>query len=166
VLIIRRSKLYYIASGIITPIGGLLVHRLTEATYRCDDTRGSVMQFWPPDDEHMCSKHVDAGNKLIVKQKICALSWLITEINILKCAVSKTSKNSPNLFSANNYHTCAHFRQTMCNYWDILICSRSPYVIVEYSIIMNWILSSGFPTEVPRVSHLTFFDVAILLLLW
>ena len=32
-------------------------------TSRCDDTRGSVMQFWPPDDEHMCSKHVEAWNK-------------------------------------------------------------------------------------------------------
>jgi len=32
-------------------------------TYRCDDTRGCVMQFWPPDDEHMCSKHVAAWNK-------------------------------------------------------------------------------------------------------
>jgi len=31
-------------------------------------------------------------NKLIVKQKFCASSWLITEINILKCTVSKTSK--------------------------------------------------------------------------
>jgi len=30
-------------------------------TYRCDDTR--VMQFWPPDDEHMCLKHVEAWNK-------------------------------------------------------------------------------------------------------
>ena len=39
------------------------------------------MQFWPPDDEHMCSKHVEAWNKLIVKQKYCASSWLITEIN-------------------------------------------------------------------------------------
>jgi len=38
-------------------------------TYRCDDTRGCVMQFWPPDDKHMCSKHVEAWNKLIVKQK-------------------------------------------------------------------------------------------------
>ena len=27
-LIVRRSKLYYIASGIITPIGGRPVHRL------------------------------------------------------------------------------------------------------------------------------------------
>ena len=28
VLIIRRSKLYYTASGIITPVGGRPVHRL------------------------------------------------------------------------------------------------------------------------------------------
>ena len=52
------------------------------ATYKCDDTRGCVMQFWPPDDEHMCSKHVEAWNKLIVKQKFCASSWLIVEIKI------------------------------------------------------------------------------------
>ena len=76
VLIIRRSKLHYTASGIITPI--------------CDDTRGYVMQFWPLDDEHMCSKHVEAWNKLIVKQKFCASIWLITEINILRCMISKT----------------------------------------------------------------------------
>ena len=62
------------------------------ATYRCDDTRGCVMQFWPPDDEHMCSKHVETWNKLTVKQKFCASSWLITEINILRCTVSKTIK--------------------------------------------------------------------------
>ena len=40
VLIIRRSKLYYTASGIITPVGGRPVHRYTcapihrTATYR------------------------------------------------------------------------------------------------------------------------------------
>jgi len=54
VLIIKRSKLYYTASGIIKPIGGRLVHGLREdfsqpvhqtATYRCDDTTGCVMQF-------------------------------------------------------------------------------------------------------------------------
>ena len=48
---------------------GRLAHRMREvfsqpvretATYRCDDTRGCVMQFWPPDDERMCSKHVEA----------------------------------------------------------------------------------------------------------
>jgi len=86
--IIRRSKLHCTASGIITG-----VHET--ATYRCDDTRGCVMQFWPPDDEHMCSKHAEARNKLFVKQKFCASSWLITEINILRCTVSKTSKFDP-----------------------------------------------------------------------
>ena len=30
------------------------------ATYRCDDIRGCIVQFWPPDDEHMCPKHVEA----------------------------------------------------------------------------------------------------------
>jgi len=39
VLIIRRSKLHYTASGIVTPIGVTI----PEA-----------------DDEHMCSKHVEA----------------------------------------------------------------------------------------------------------
>jgi len=29
-LIIRRSKLYYTASGIVTPVGGRPVHRLRE----------------------------------------------------------------------------------------------------------------------------------------
>ena len=54
VLIIRRPKFYYTVSGIITPIGGRPVqpvHRT--ATYRCDDTRGCIIQFWPPDDEHV-----------------------------------------------------------------------------------------------------------------
>ena len=58
VLIVRRSKLYYTASGIIIPIGGRPVHGTS--TYRCDDTTGCIIQFWLPDDEHMCSKHVEA----------------------------------------------------------------------------------------------------------
>ena len=73
VLIVKRSKLYYTASGITTPIGGSPVHGT--ATYRCDDTRGCIVQFWPPDDEHMFSKRVEAWNKLIIK--FSALSWLI-----------------------------------------------------------------------------------------
>ena len=36
VLIVRRTKLYYTASGIITPIDGCPVHG--SATYTCDDT--------------------------------------------------------------------------------------------------------------------------------
>ena len=34
------------------------VHRT--AAYGCDDTRDCIAQFWPPDDEHLCSKHVEA----------------------------------------------------------------------------------------------------------
>ena len=63
VLIVRRAKLYYTVSGIITRIGGRPVHRLKEdgkATYMCDDSRDCIIQFCPPDDEHMYSKHVEA----------------------------------------------------------------------------------------------------------
>jgi hypothetical protein len=35
----------------------------------------------PPDDENMCSKHLEAWNKLIVKQTFCASGWLITEMH-------------------------------------------------------------------------------------
>ena len=43
VLIIRRSKLYYIVSCIIEPLGGRPVYRT--ATYTCDDTRVCILQF-------------------------------------------------------------------------------------------------------------------------
>ena len=36
VLIVRRAELYY-----------------TVYTYRCDDTRDCIIQFCPPDDEHI-----------------------------------------------------------------------------------------------------------------
>jgi len=68
------------------------------ATYRCDDTRGCVMQFWPS-DKHMWSKHVEAWNKLTVKQKFCASSWLITETNTLRCTVSKSVKKTHNRYN-------------------------------------------------------------------
>ena len=68
VLIVRRAKLYYTVSGIITlcrwlsraqtdPVLSQSVHRT--ATYRCDDTRECIIQFFPPEDEHVCSKHVE-----------------------------------------------------------------------------------------------------------
>jgi len=33
---------------------------ITQPLVKCDDTRGCVMQFLPPDDGHMCLKHVEA----------------------------------------------------------------------------------------------------------
>ena len=41
----------------------------------CDDTRDCIIQFCPSYDEHMCSKHVETWNKLIIKFN--ASSWLI-----------------------------------------------------------------------------------------
>ena len=35
-------------------------------TYRCDDTRDCIVQSSPPDDEHLCLKHVEAWSKLII----------------------------------------------------------------------------------------------------
>ena len=52
------------------------------ATYRSDDTRGCVMQFFELlMMSTLCSKHVGGHEKkkLTVKQKFCASSWLITE---------------------------------------------------------------------------------------
>ena len=31
------------------------------------------MQFWPPDDEHMCSKHVEAWNKTYCETNILCI---------------------------------------------------------------------------------------------
>jgi len=38
-------------------------HQEVKIALHSDDTRGCVIQFWPPDDERMCSKHVEAWNK-------------------------------------------------------------------------------------------------------
>jgi hypothetical protein len=102
--------LHYTASGVVTPAGGRLVHRLREdcqpvhktATYRCDDTRCCVIEIWPPDDDHMCSKHVEASNKLIVKQKFCVSSWLITETNIQK----KITTDDLQTLTVNDFRYC------------------------------------------------------------
>ena len=32
----------------------------SEWLFQCADTRGCIIQFCPPDDEHVCSKHVEA----------------------------------------------------------------------------------------------------------
>ena len=49
-------------------------------TYRCDDIRDCIIQFCPPDDEHMCSKHVKAWNKLIIKFSASSCLILINKL--------------------------------------------------------------------------------------
>ena len=74
VLIVRRAKLVFYS---------LWYHHTYRWPSRARDGHlQSVMipetvkyKFCPPDDEHMCSKHVEVWNKLIIK--FSATSWLI-----------------------------------------------------------------------------------------
>jgi len=66
------------------------------------------------------SKHVEAWNKLIVKQKLCALSWLITNI-ILSCTVSKTSKSSCCVFRSI-FRTTLNSRLTQLFFYLNAVC--------------------------------------------
>ena len=105
------------------------------ATYRCDDdTRGCVIQFWPPDDEHMCSKHVEAWNKLIVEQTFCASIWLITEINILRCTVSKSSKKIIALCCIGNWTKVNKWNHYMK--WSIAVSTtNATKLYVKYKLL-------------------------------
>jgi len=126
-----------------THIGGHLVHRLSPIStcardghlYVCDDTRGCVMQFWPPDDDHMCSKHVQAWNKLIVKQNVCVSSWLITEINIT-CTPSLPTLLYQYKLSKPSTRNCSHF---------LLTVSRIPTIQHSPGTLISKYLHSPLP---------------------
>ena len=60
-----------------------LVSSNLQTTFSCTRRPPIGVMIAEADDEHMCSKHVEAWNILTVKQKCCASSWLITEINKL-----------------------------------------------------------------------------------
>jgi len=61
VLIIRRTKLYYTASGILTPVGGRPVHGMSPLPTCAPDGHLPMMST-------QCSNHVEAYNKLILEQ--------------------------------------------------------------------------------------------------
>jgi len=64
-----------------------------------------------------CSKHVEAWNKLIVKQKFCATGWLITKINILRwCYINKLKPK--NYVLAKLVFPCFQINETwLCTRW-------------------------------------------------
>ena len=90
-------------------------------------TRDCIIQFCPPDDEHLCSKHVQAWNKLVIK--FSASSWLILrnkyiemhgQQNIKKKKVLVSVHNTcrrqifPTLPSLQFTHKCMTLRGTTC----------------------------------------------------
>jgi len=132
VIIIRRSKLHYTASGIITP----------------------------PDDEHMCSKHVEAWNKLIVKQKFCASSWLITQITILPMFLVHTRTCSPlmpvfhHVLQSRLQVNTFSFNRAELHYKFVFSISRTESIMQRFTrIIKHELLSwSVFPLSDPENS--------------
>jgi len=82
--------------------------------------------------KHMCFKHVEVWNKLIVKQKFRASSWLITEINILRWTVSKTSKHRSYILWK---HSCLNLKW----HWKV------PLVFVWLAVFFILLALSMFP---------------------
>jgi len=63
VLIVRRSKLYifwYHHTETSEWFEIVVYSFWCHQTCRCDGTRDSIVQFSPPNDEYLCSKHVEA----------------------------------------------------------------------------------------------------------
>jgi len=86
--------------------------------------------------EHMCSKHVEAWNKIIVKQKFRASSWLITEINILRCTVSKTSKHWHIICNILHWYQCSLLPNNFLQTTNIL--QHTPNMIQQWWVRGNW----------------------------
>ena len=55
------------------------------------DTRVCIIQFWPPDDEHMCSKHVEGWNKVIIKFSSSSW-WVLINCKIMSCFLAASLK--------------------------------------------------------------------------
>ena len=68
---------------------------------RCDDTKDCIIQFYPPDDEHLCSKHVEAWNILTIK--FSASSWLILLQNMWIYGTAKGDRGVPLLRTTRPY---------------------------------------------------------------
>jgi len=102
--------------------------------------------------------HYTAWNKLIVKQKFCASSWLIIEIHILRCTVSKTSKNSPIFLEL--LETRRHLFVCVCVCVCVRACVRARAPVWRlictteiYAAIYDGTLSCSYPCTNNTISH-------------
>jgi len=123
-----------------------LFHASTCFEHMCSSSGGQ--------NEHMCSKHVEAWNKLIVKQKFCASIWLITEINEIL---------SKQLYEAyiQRYSTAGEVgtRSCMCHGgWEVWVHGVSTIICyVEVNIVRSMVyinLNVTYNSRNPMYSHL------------
>ena len=88
------------------------------ATYRCDDTRDCIIHFCPPGDERMCSKHVEALNKLIIK--FGASSWLI----LINKYIEMHGQQNIKICNTCSFSTAIMVTRTLIVTFTFLIISR------------------------------------------
>ena len=115
-------------------------------TYRGDDTRDCIIQFCPPDYEHMCSKHVEVWNKLIIK--FSASSWLILRDKYIEMHGQKNTKILLNCLCCRSFYTiCVICTLTV---WQLLInfvffCACCLLLRVVYSTSGSWNTTGWIP---------------------
>ena len=112
----------------------LIVRR---AKFQCDDTGDCIIQFCPREDEHMCWKHVEAWNKLIIK--FSAWSCLILINKYIVYSITLTKLNLTQISECVFVVLCIQHAMrvrriilscppvplysTMCHEWHIILLS-------------------------------------------
>ena len=117
--------------------------------FQCDDTRDCIIQFCTPDDEHMCSKHVEAWNKLITK--FSASSWLIL---INKYIEMHVQQNIKIVLVASSWSSTMFIQmmhgQTHIKYNKILMIIFQHSWIIYFHIFQNYYKKIFWKTWISR----------------
>ena len=142
VLIIRRSKLHYTASGIVTPVGGRPVHRSTGAPdghlhvwwYQMLCNTILTSSWWA----QQCSKHVEAWNKIIIK--FSASSWLVLRNKYIEMHGQQNIKICNVLFLILSKCIRRTYKKTRVNSQPVH--RTATYRVWRYQMLYNTILTS------------------------
>ena len=130
-------------------------HQEVKIAYRCDDTRGCVTQFWPPDGEHMCSKHVQAWNKTYCKTNLLCIklvNYWDKFISVFRHQIGdEKSKNMWNLyvikFPLKQYSLITvyylysfYISLYLCHISLYLCCSDVIFCVVHWLIVLFYVV--------------------------
>ena len=117
-------------------------------TYRCDDTRGCIVQFRPPHDEHIVLETCRGMKQ--THYEIQCIKLVNIKINILRCTVSKISK-LPVSFSVLGYWTNRTNMHTKMVHWDlkkIQHAKKKQYTLCTILILCQ----GGFQEQIKKKS--------------